>query len=104
LDVSVNVTNTSNRAGDEVVELYTHQRSGSASRPSRELKGFDRIALKSGEMKSVTLHLSPADLSFWSPATHQRSAEASTYDVWVGDISSATEHAQFDVNATSAQP
>jgi beta-glucosidase len=104
LDVSVNVGNTSSRAGDEVVELYTHQRSGTASRPSRELKGFERIALKPGETQTVTLHLSPADLSFWSPATHQRSTEASTYDVWVGDTSSATEHTQFDVTATTAQP
>jgi beta-glucosidase len=104
LNVTVDVSNSSPRAGDEVVQLYTHQRSGSASRPSRELKGFERIALQPGETKTVTLHLSPADLSFWSPATHQRSTEAATYDVWVGDSSRATAHAQFDITSAMTQP
>ena len=104
LDVAIDVQNTSSRSGDEVVQLYTHQRSGSASRPSRELKGFERIALQPGETRTVTLHLSPADLSFWSPATHQRSAEAATYDVWVGDSSTAANHAQFDITSALAQP
>ena len=43
--VSVEVTNTSDREADEVVQLYIHQRYGSASRPVRELKGFQRITL-----------------------------------------------------------
>lgn len=104
IDASVDVKNTSDREGDEVIQLYTHQRYGSASRPSRELKGFERIRLTAGETKTVSLHLSLADLSFWSPATHQRATEASTYDVWVGDSSTAANHAQFDVTVTSVQP
>jgi beta-glucosidase len=104
LDVSIDVRNTSAHAGDEVVELYTHQRYGSASRPVRELKGFERLALAPGETRTVTLHLAPADLSFWSPATHQRAMEASAYDVWVGDSSTATDHAQFDVQSAIAEP
>jgi beta-glucosidase len=52
------------------------------------------------ESAQFTLHLAAWDLSFWSPATHQRSTEASTYDVWVGDNSIATDHAQLDVPAT----
>lgn len=104
IDVTVEVKNTSDRNGDEVVQLYTHQRYGSASRPSRELKGFQRLNLAAGETKTVLLHLTLADLSFWSPATHQRATEASTYDVWVGDSSVATNHAQFDVTATRVQP
>jgi beta-glucosidase len=104
IDATIDVKNTSDRAGDEVVELYTHQRFGSASRPTRELKGFERISLAAGEAKTVRLHLSPSDISFWSPATHQRAAEASTYDVWVGDSLAASEHAQFDVTTAMAQP
>jgi beta-glucosidase len=104
IDVSVDVKNAVGRAGDEVVQLYTHQRSGTASRPLRELKGFARIALAPGEEKTVKLHLSTADLSFWSPSTHQRETDASTYDVWVGDSSTATQHAQFDVTATTVRP
>jgi beta-glucosidase len=103
IDVTVDVKNTSDRDGDEVIQLYTHQRYGSASRPTRELKGFERISLSAGQTKTVTLHLSLADLSFWSPATRQRATEASTYDVWVGDSSTAANHAQFDVTATSVQ-
>jgi beta-glucosidase len=103
IDVSVDVKNTGAVAGDEVVQLYTHQRSGSASRPSRELKGFERVATAAGESRTVTIHLSPGDLSFWSPATHQRATEASTYDVWVGGSSTAVAHAEFNVTSTMTQ-
>ena len=104
IDASIDVKNTSSTAGDEVVQLYTHQRFGSASRPTRELKGFTRINFLPGEIKTITLHLAAQDLSFWSPATRQRAIEASTYDVWVGDSSMAVEHAQFDVTTTMVQP
>jgi beta-glucosidase len=104
IDVTVDVKNSGTRAGDEVVQLYTHQRYGSASRPTRELKGFQRITLPPGETRTVKLHLSSSDLSFWSPATRQRATEASTYDVWVGGSSQATEHAQFEVISTTPQP
>jgi len=104
IDASIDVKNTSLTAGDEVIQLYTHQRFGSASRPTRELKGFTRIKLLPGETKSITLHVAVKDLSFWSPATRQRATEASTYDVWVGDSSMAVAHAQFDVIKTMVQP
>jgi len=104
IDASIDVKNTSSTPGDEVVQLYTHQRSGSASRPARELKGFTRVHLLPGETKTLTLRLSPADLSFWSPATRERATEASTYDVWVGDSSTAVDHAQLQVTTTVVQP
>jgi beta-glucosidase len=103
IDVSVDVKNAGAVAGDEVVQLYTHQRYGSASRPARELKGFERVALAPGETRTVTLHLSPADVSFWSPLTHQRAAEASKYDVWVGGNLMATAHSEFEVASTIVQ-
>jgi len=104
LDASVEVKNTGDRAGAEVVQLYTHQRFGSTSRPTRELKGFERVSLASGESRTVRLHLSVYDLSFWSEATRKRATEASTYDVWVGDSSMAAAHAEFDVPVTMVQP
>jgi len=104
IDASIDVKNTSSTAGYEVVQLYTHQRFGSASRPARELKGFTCIKLQPEETKTTTIHLTANDLSFWSPATHQRATEASTYDVWVGDSSMAAAHAQFDVTTTMVQP
>jgi beta-glucosidase len=97
VDVSVEVANTGTREGDEVVELYTHQRSGSASRPVRELKGFRRVALKPGERQTVNLTLDTKDLGFWSPATHRWSIEPGTFDLWVGDDSNASLHETFSV-------
>jgi beta-glucosidase len=97
LQVSVDVQNTSSRDGDEVVELYTHQRAGSASRPVRELKGFERVSLKAHEKRTVTLALDTKDLGFWSPQTHHWSMEPGKFDVWVGSDENATDHADFQL-------
>jgi beta-glucosidase len=96
-DVSIDVQNTGKFAGDQVVQLYTHQRSGSASRPVRELKGFRRVTLKPGERKTVILMLDTKELGFWSSQTHQWSIEPGTFDLWIGTDSNATEHAIFEV-------
>ena len=98
LTVAIGVENTSGIAGDEVVQLYTHQRSGSASRPRRELKGFTRLHLGAGEKQMVSLTLQAKDLGFWSPQTHQWSVEPGVFDLWVGDDSTAAEHATFSVS------
>jgi beta-glucosidase len=97
VNVSIDVQNTSSRPGDEVVELYTHQRSGSASRPVRELKGFQRVSLKPNETRTVTLALNTKDLGFWSPATHHWSMEPGTFDLWVGTDETAKAHTTFDL-------
>ncbi len=97
MTVSVEVRNTGKTIGDEVVQLYTHQRSGSASRPVRELKGFERVTLKPGESKTVELTLDTKDLGFWSPQTRHWSIEPGDFDVWVGTDSTAKEHATFKV-------
>jgi len=97
INVSIDVQNTSNRAGDEVVELYTHQRAGSASRPVRELKGFVRVSLQPHETRTITLPLNTKDLGFWSPATHHWSMEPGTFDLWAGTDETATNHTTFDL-------
>jgi beta-glucosidase len=97
LPVSVELQNTGSVAGDQVVQLYTHQRSGSASRPERELKGFRRVSLKPGESQTVTLTLDTHDLGFWSSQTRQWSIEPGVFDLWVGGDSSASHHAMFTV-------
>ena len=68
MTVSVDVTNTGDREADEVVQLYIHQRHGTASRPVRELKGFRRIGLAAGETRTVTFALGPAELRYWNAA------------------------------------
>jgi beta-glucosidase len=97
LTATLDVENTSAVAGDEVVQLYTHQRSGSASRPRRELKAFTRQHLGAGEKRTVTLTLQAKDLGFWSPQTHQWSVEPGPFDLWAGIDSTATDHTTFSV-------
>jgi beta-glucosidase len=103
LDIHVDVSNTGKRAGDEVVQLYTHQQWGSASRPVRELKGFQKISLAAGEKRTVHFTLRAGDLSFWSPQTKEWATEASNYDVWIGGSSAATLHGQFSVQSATAK-
>jgi beta-glucosidase len=95
VEVTVDVTNTGRRSGDTVVQLYAHQRAGSASRPVRELKGFQRISLSPGAKQSVHFVLGKNELQFWSPAKRQWVVEPEQFDVWVGEDSTATLHAEF---------
>ena len=95
--VSVDVTNTGSLAGDEVAQLYIHQRWGSDSRPMRELKGFERITLPPGETKTVTFHLGPDELGYWSTNANGWIQEAAAFDIWVGADSLATLHANLEV-------
>jgi beta-glucosidase len=97
--VSVDVTNNGAVAGDEVAQLYIHQRWGSDSRPMRELKGFERVSLQPGETKTVTFPLGPDELRYWSTNAGQWIQEAAAFDIWVGGDSLATLHAEFAVVA-----
>ncbi|UWZ82071.1 beta-glucosidase BglX [Occallatibacter riparius] len=95
--VSVEVTNTGSVAGDAVGQVYIHQRWGSASRPVRQLKGFQRVALQPGETKTLTFPLGKDELEFWSPQTKNWVVEPSTFDVWAGEDSTAPLHAELTV-------
>jgi beta-glucosidase len=89
LTVSVDVTNAGEREGDEVVQLYIHQRHGSASRPVRELKGFQRVTLAPGETRTVRFTLGPDELRYWNAAARDWVIERAAFDVWVGGDSTA---------------
>jgi len=95
--VSVDVPNTGKLAGDEVVQLYIHQKFGSDSRPMRELKGFKRVTLQPGETKTVNFELGPDQLCYWSTNAGKWIQDAATFDIWVGSDSLATLHAEFEV-------
>jgi len=95
--VTANVTNTGKVAGDEVVQLYSHQKFGSDSRPMRELKGFERITLNPGENKTVTFQLGPSELGYWSTNLGKWVQDAAAFDLWVGSDSLATLHADLVV-------
>jgi beta-glucosidase len=95
--VTADVTNTGSIVGDEVVQLYIHQKAGSDSRPMRELKGFERLTLKPGEMKTVIFQLGPAELGYWSTSAGKWIQDAEAFDVWVGADSLATLHVDLAV-------
>ncbi len=81
--VSVDVKNTGERAGEEVVQLYIRDLISSVSRPVKELKGFEKISLKPGETRTVHFALSPEELSFLN-ARLERVVEPGTFAVMVG--------------------
>lgn len=92
VSVTVDVKNTGKVVGDEVVQLYIHQKAGSDSRPLRELKGFERVTLKPGEMRTVTFQLGPAELGYWSTSANKWIQDAEGFDIWVGADSLAALH------------
>ncbi|WP_294195727.1 glycoside hydrolase family 3 N-terminal domain-containing protein [uncultured Sphingomonas sp.] len=100
ITVSTEVTNTGTRAGDEVVQLYIHQRAGRASRPVRELKGFHRITLQPGERRSVTFDVGENVVRYWNGAVKDWVVDPGTFDVWVGASSNADQHATFVVGGS----
>lgn len=97
LEVTVEVCNTGTRPGDEVVQLYIHQRAGSDSRPMRELKGFQRVSLQPGEVQTLTFTLGPSELGHWSANAGKWVQDAEVFEIWVGADSQAELHAEFKV-------
>ncbi len=97
VEVSVDVKNTGKRSGDEVVQLYVHQQAGSASRPVRELKGFERVTLAPNETKTVRFTLGKNELQYWSAAEKKWVMETENFDVWIGNNSKAEMHSMFKV-------
>lgn len=95
--VTTTVVNCGQRAGDEVVQLYIHQRAGRASRPVRELKGFQRVTLQPGERRTLRFVVDESSVRYWNAAVKGWVVDPGTFDVWVGASSNATAHATFEV-------
>ncbi|WP_417355233.1 beta-glucosidase BglX [Flavobacterium sp.] len=89
LKISVEVANTGNYDGEEVVQLYIRDKVGTVTRPVKELKGFKKVALKKGEKKTVEFEISSNDLRFYN-IDMDFVAEPGDFEVFVGG-SSATE-------------
>lgn len=81
--VTVPVRNTGVRAGDETVQIYVHQQVSSVTRPIKELKAFERVALQPGESKTVSFTLTPASFRLWNIAM-QRVVEPGAFDIMAG--------------------
>jgi beta-glucosidase len=98
LVVTVTVANTGTHAGTEVAQLYVRDDVGSVTRPVRELKGFQRVALAPGETRSVEFRVPVRSLAFWDGAM-KFVVEPGTFHVFVGSNSTAELDAGFEVVA-----
>jgi beta-glucosidase len=96
LTVSADVQNTGSRDGTEVVQLYIRDLVGSLTRPVRELKGFERVALRAGEKRTVTFTLKPEHLGFYN-AQKRFVVEPGDFKVWVAQSSVGGLEADFTV-------
>jgi hypothetical protein len=104
--VSVDVTNTGAREGDEVPQLYLHQRVASVTQPVMQLKGFERITLKPGEKRTVEFTVNSDTLSILNTDMH-RVVEPGVFDVMVGSSSADTKTVALkvvDLNGQAGTP
>lgn len=94
ITVTVDVKNTSNRDGREVVQLYLHDLYASVTRPVRELKGFETVDIKAGQTKTVTFTIDEKTIEFYT-ANKKWEAEPGDFKVYVGGSSDATLNGSF---------
>lgn len=99
--VSVDVRNSGERAGDEVVQLYVHDDVTSVKRPKEQLQGFQRINLKAGESKTVTFTIPVKQLSYWDTRRGVWVVDPGTFHFMVGSGSDDVRQ-KADVQVTSA--
>ena len=96
VDVSVNVKNTGDYDGEEVVQLYLHDVVRSITPPMKELKGFKKVMLKKGETKTVTITLTAENLKFYDSRL-DFIAEAGIFAVFMGTNSNTTDKVEFEL-------
>lgn len=86
INATVEVVNTGNRDGELVVQMYIRDVAGSVTRPVKELKGFEKVALKAGEKKQVSFTIDESLLAFYG-IDMKKKAEPGDFIVWVGQSS-----------------
>jgi len=96
LNISVKLTNTGKYDGAEVAQLYIRDLVGSITRPVKELKGFQKVFLKTGESKILNFTLTASDLAFYNTEL-QFKAEPGDFRIFVGTSSSSTLEAGFEL-------
>ena len=94
--VAVDVRNTGAREGDEVVQLYIHDKVSSVTRPIKELKGFQRVTLKPGEMRTVRFTIDPESLKIWNDSMHHV-VEPGAFEIMTGNSSVALQSTTLTV-------
>jgi beta-glucosidase len=98
--VSVEVSNTGGRAGDEVVQLYLRDVVATVTRPVKELKGFERVTLKPGETKTVSFTVGHDALGFWKTGK-EFVVEPGKFDVTVGGSSVGGMTTSFELGGAA---
>ena len=94
--VTVEIANTGQRKGDEVVQLYLHDRVSSVTRPVKELRGFERVTLAPGERRTVTFSIGPDALRLTDDRMN-RVVEPGPFDIMVGTSLATTQKAALEV-------
>ncbi|MDH7446761.1 beta-glucosidase BglX [Aquimarina sp. 2201CG14-23] len=97
IEVSVDLSNTGNYEGKEVVQLYIRDLFASVTRPVKELKGFEMISLEPGETKTVNFELNKETLGFYDNSS-QWVVEPGEFEVFVGGSSDKTIKSTFELN------
>jgi len=92
--VSLDVTNTGARDGDEVVQLYVKHLGSKVERPQKELRGFQRVHLAAGETKRVEIPLEAQTLAYWDEATSRFEVEDEPIQIMLGGSSADIKLAQ----------
>ena len=98
LRVTAEVQNVGQRTATEVVQFYVHDRVAPTSRPVRELKGFSRVTLASGEHKTVEFSVNANNLGSYDPSMTWV-IPAGTYDVWVAPNAVEGVQGEFEISA-----
>ena len=88
------LTNVGNVEGKEVVQMYIRDHFASVTRPVRELKGFELVALEPGESKEIIFEITPETLAFYS-ANKQWEAEPGSFSLFIGTNSATTRSVDF---------
>ena len=96
LKVTVDITNTGNFDGKEIVQLYIRDLVGSVTRPIKELKGFQKINIKKGEKQTVTFEISVQDLKFYN-SDLQFVAEPGEFEIYVGGSSNTNLRTKIEL-------
>lgn len=87
LSISIDVTNTGARDGDEVVQLYVKHQKSKVERPVKELKAFKRATIRAGETQTVQLKLAAADLAYWDVRKKKFVVESEPVQLMIGSSS-----------------
>ena len=93
LTVTVEVTNTGDMAGKEIVQVYVHDRACGLVRPEKELKGFAKVALQPGETKSVAIKLDFRAFAYYHPEYEQWITEDGDFDILIASSATQIRHA-----------